>query len=37
MEASQLVRDALGEHLFHYFLANKRREWAAYTSHVTQF
>ena len=37
MEESELVAEALGEHLFDYFLANKRREWAEYTSHVTQF
>jgi len=37
MESSELVAEALGEHLFDYFLANKRREWEQYRSHVTQF
>jgi glutamine synthetase len=37
MERSELVADALGEHLFEYFLANKRREWRDYSAHVTQF
>lgn len=37
MERSELVADALGEHLFHYFLANKRREWQEYASHVTGY
>jgi glutamine synthetase len=37
MESSELVADALGEHLFRYFLANKRREWQEYAAHVTQF
>jgi glutamine synthetase len=36
MERSELVADALGEHLFEYFLANKRREWRDYSAHVTQ-
>ena len=37
MEQSELVAEALGEHLFEYFLANKRREWRDYTAHVTEF
>ncbi len=37
MEQSDLVADVLGEHLFRYFIANKRREWSAYTDHVTRF
>jgi glutamine synthetase len=37
MEGSELVADTLGEHLFSYFLANKRREWDEYSAHVTQF
>jgi glutamine synthetase len=35
MENSQLVRDALGEHVFEYFLRNKRREWDDYKVQVT--
>ncbi|MCC5948591.1 MAG: glutamine synthetase [Nitriliruptoraceae bacterium] len=37
METSELVADTLGEHLFSYFLANKRREWDEYSAHVTAF
>jgi glutamine synthetase len=35
MEGSSLVRDALGEHVFDYFIRNKRREWDAYKEQVT--
>ncbi len=37
MEKSELVRDALGEHIFEWFLRNKRREWKDYKTHVSQF
>jgi glutamine synthetase len=37
MEQSDLVRSALGEHVFEWFLKNKRREWAAYEQHVSEF
>ena len=37
MEASELVREALGEHIFEWFLRNKRSEWADYKAHVSQF
>jgi glutamine synthetase len=37
MERSDLVADVLGEHLFRFFLANKRSEWSAYNDHVTNF
>ncbi|MFP5327068.1 MAG: glutamine synthetase family protein, partial [Acidimicrobiia bacterium] len=37
MERSELVRDALGEHVFEWFIRNKRAEWADYKSQVTQF
>ncbi len=37
MEGSDLVRDALGEHIFEWFLRNKRAEWAAYRTHVSSF
>jgi glutamine synthetase len=37
MERSELVRDALGEHVFEWFLKNKRREWARYEQHVSRF
>jgi glutamine synthetase len=37
MEKSELVVDALGEHVFENFLANKRREWADYKAYVTPF
>lgn len=35
MERSELVADALGEHVFEFFLRNKWREWHAYQSQVT--
>jgi glutamine synthetase len=37
MESSELVAEALGEHVFDFFLRNKRREWATYRSHVTPY
>jgi glutamine synthetase len=37
MEQSDLVAEALGEHVFDFFLRNKREEWAAYRSEVTRF
>src|SRR4051794_23931662 len=37
MESSELVADALGEHVFDFFLRNKREEWAAYRQQVTPF
>ena len=37
MEKSDLVRDALGEHIFEWFLRNKRNEWSAYKEKVTPF
>ncbi len=37
MERSELVADALGEHVFEWFLRNKRAEWADYKLQVTPF
>ncbi|MEZ5407652.1 MAG: glutamine synthetase family protein [Acidimicrobiales bacterium] len=37
MEQSKLVHDALGGHIFEWFLRNKRSEWRAYKSHVSQW
>jgi glutamine synthetase len=37
MERSELVAEALGEHIFEWFLRNKKREWTAYKSQVTPF
>ena len=37
MERSELVAETLGEHVFEWFLRNKRDEWLAYKSHVSQF
>ena len=37
MENSDLVREALGEHIFEWFLRNKRSEWMAYKAQVTPF
>ncbi|MDO5676842.1 MAG: glutamine synthetase family protein [Propionibacteriaceae bacterium] len=35
MEESELVAETLGEHVYDYFLRNKRREFAAYRRQVT--
>ena len=37
MERSELVAEALGEHIFEWFLRNKRQEWADYKAQVTPF
>jgi glutamine synthetase len=37
MEASELVAETLGEHVFDFFLRNKRAEWQDYRRQVTQF
>jgi glutamine synthetase len=36
-EKSSVVRDALGEHVFREFIANKQIEWNRYRMHVTDF
>jgi glutamine synthetase len=35
MEGSDLVAEALGEHVFEWFIRNKREEWEAYRTYVT--
>jgi glutamine synthetase len=37
MEESELVRDTLGDHVFEWFLRNKRAEWSEFQSRVTPF
>jgi glutamine synthetase len=37
MERSELVAETLGEHVFEWFIRNKREEWGAYQVQVTQF
>jgi len=37
MEQSSLVLEALGEHIFEWFLRNKRSEWRAYKTQVTPY
>lgn len=37
MENSELVAETLGEHVFDYFLRNKRDEWVDYRADVTPF
>ncbi len=37
MQRSDLVQEALGEHIFEWFLRNKRSEWRAYKTQVTPF
>jgi glutamine synthetase len=37
MEDSELVAETLGEHVFDFFLRNKRQEWSDYREQVTPF
>ncbi|MDX1448739.1 MAG: glutamine synthetase family protein [Acidimicrobiia bacterium] len=37
LEGSELVREALGDHVFGWFLRNKRDEWDRYQHHVSRF
>ncbi len=37
MSRSELVAQALGEHVFGWFIRNKRAEWADYKAQVSQF
>ncbi len=37
MERSELVAETLGEHVFEFFLRNKRAEWEDYARQVTPF
>ena len=36
-ESSELVREALGDHVFKEFIANKRIEWDRYRVHITDY
>jgi len=36
-EKSELVRDVLGDHIFHKFIENKKIEWDNYRTHVSQY
>jgi len=37
MERSKLLADILGDHVFEWFIRNKREEWTAYRAEVTPF
>jgi glutamine synthetase len=37
MERSELIAEAVGEHVFEWFIRNKRAEWAGYKRHVSAF
>ncbi len=37
MESSELVAEALGEHVFDYVIRNKREEWEDYKTYVTPY
>ena len=37
MERSELLAETLGDHVFEWFIRNKRAEWSAYKAEVTQF
>ncbi|HOX40094.1 MAG TPA: glutamine synthetase family protein [Candidatus Brocadiia bacterium] len=36
-ERSELVREALGNHIFDRFIANKKLEWEGYRAHVSKY
>lgn len=36
-EKSELVREALGDHIFEKFISNKKIEWDKYRTHVSKF
>jgi glutamine synthetase len=37
MEKSELIPEILGEHVFNYFLKNKRSEWEDYRTQVSAY
>jgi glutamine synthetase len=37
MQRSELVAETLGEHVFDFFLRNKKQEWEEYRQEVTPF
>jgi glutamine synthetase len=37
MQDSELVAETLGEHVFDFFLRNKREEWQEYRRQVTEY
>jgi glutamine synthetase len=37
MSRDEVVAEALGEHVFEWFLRNKRQEWDEYRAHVHPF
>jgi len=37
MEQDELIREVLGKHLFHHYIAAKRKEWDSYISQVHQW
>ncbi len=37
VEKSELVREALGEHVFNKFVENKKIEWDLYRTHISQY
>jgi len=37
MERSELVAEVLGEHVFDFFLRNKRQEWEQFRRQVTPY
>jgi glutamine synthetase len=36
-EGSELLREALGDHVVEYLIRNKREEWSAYQAYVTPY
>lgn len=37
LEKSELMKEALGDHVFHTFIENKKIEWSDYARHISQY
>ena len=37
LEKSEVVRETLGDHIFHQFIANKKIEWNRFRTHVSKY
>jgi glutamine synthetase len=37
LEKSELVRETLGEHIYHQLIANKKIEWNRFRTHVSEY
>ncbi len=37
LEQSELVQEALGEHIYNKFISNKKIEWNSFRTHVSEY